>query len=316
MATNPWGREIPSEPGAKQIVSDGQAYPVRETLKLASSFTITDSPSTGETIVDGGGVEGMTAVGLAIATAPTYAAVRTLLGLVDIETQESKSIAHAKAVCNFAFAPAIWRASAVQAFGSSGSPWPSNILSSSSTRTVDSAGETGGSTLFTTSGLSGGQCQWLSVSNGLGVFAPSAMPDLVRAQDRWHCEFDFRLNSTPDAQTELGVGWIATDGTGGPSIGVRGAQSTSFFRLFMGGTSTGVNSTIAVDAARHRARIWANGATPGTIYGSIDDEAPISMTGVAFGKAAGPYGQITNGTTLAAQNVNMFDAIYCFEGVA
>ena len=249
--------------------------------------------------------------------ADNYAEMRTLLGIEDLSTLESQAVARAKAVCNFAFPPSVWRADCVSKPGSTGSRWGAAILSASSTNISDTAGEYGGSFVMTTSGLSGGQCEWLGVPNGLSVYGSSLMPDLVRAQDKWFMEWDFKLNSTPDAQTEFGEGWFAADASAfGPMIGLRGAQSTAFFRMFIGDSATGVNSTVAVNTTRNRARMWADGLTPGTIYGSVNGETPISMTGIAFAKGAAPYGRIKNGTTLAAQNVNLYHSIYVCEGVA
>lgn len=261
-------------------------------------------------------IQGSTAFSQAFITGASSAATaRTLFGIEDLATQLSQSIAHAKTVCAFAFSPQVLEFRMDQRIAGVNGGWGAVILSASSTNTVDSAGETGGSSLLTTSGLSAGEVQWLSVSNGLGVFAGSVMPDLVRAQDKWHYEFDFRLNSTPDAQTNFGQGWIAPDGTPGVWAGVQGATSTAKFRIFLEGVG-GVSSTLNIDTARHRVRVWANGSTPGQIFGSFDGETPVSFTGATFGKAAGPYGHIANGTTLAAQNVNMFNSIYVHEGVA
>jgi hypothetical protein len=155
-----------------------------------------------------------------------------------------------------------------------------------------------------------GQAQWLSVPNGLGVFGPDVMPDLVAAASRWHLEFDFRVNSTPDANLQFGQGWIDPAGSATMFIGVNATQAK--FQLIRTGGVT-ANSTVNVDTGRHRARMWANGGTPGTVYFSIDGETPVAKTGVAWGTTAGPYGTIV---ATATQNVNLFHSIYVIEGVA
>lgn len=255
-----------------------------------------------------------TATGRALLTAASASAARTVLGIEDVSTIETQSISHAKTVCNFAYQPFVWRANCISKPGSAGSEWGGVILSASSTNTADTSGETGGSFIMTTSGASGGQVEWLGVNNGIGTYGSSVMPDLVRAQDRWHLEFDFKLNSTPDAQTTFGQGWADSGGGTTMFLGVLGSSSTAKYRFWQG--ATGALSTISVDTARHRARVWANGGTPGTVFFSIDNETPISVAGVTWGTMATPYGKISNGTTLAAQNVNLYQSIYVLEGVA
>ena len=256
-----------------------------------------------------------TVTGRALLTATDAAAARAALGIDDVTTIETQSIVHAKTVCSFAYPPFVWRANCVSKPGSAGSEWGGVVLSASSTNVADTSGETGGSFVMTTSGASGGQAEWIGVNNGLGTYGSSVMPDLVRAQDKWHLEFDFKLNSTPDAQTIFGQGWADSGGGTTLMIGVQGSGSTTKFRLFATG-GFAVNSTINIDTARHRARVWANGSTPGTIFASIDGETPISMSSVTFGTMATPYGKISNGTTLAAQNANLYQSVYVIEGVA
>lgn len=255
-----------------------------------------------------------TATGRALITAASAAAARTVLGIDDVSTLLSQSIAHAKQVCNFAFSPNVWHADGVSKPGTAGGRWGTVILSAGSTNVADVAGETGGGWVLTTSGASGGIIELLSVPNGLGLYGASLMPDLVAAASRWHVEYDFRVNSTPDAQTNLGCGWAKPDSTQGPVLGIQGASSTTKWRLFTPGGS-GVSSTVNIDTARHKARIWANGATPGTIFFSVDGETPVSIASVAWGQAACPYMFFGNGTTLAAQNLNLWNAIYVTEGV-
>lgn len=240
------------------------------------------------------------------------ATARANLGIVDLTDQANNELAHANLVCDFDFPSLIWHEQCVAKIGTLGSKW-TPLLSGDGAITIVQSGLRGGGNQCTTGATAASAVALISIVNGLSAFGGSFMDDLVAASSKWHVEFVAKITTTPDAATEWGIGWIKPDGAAQLLLGVRGASSTTKFRLFSG--ATGADSTVDIDTNFHRFRIWADGATPGTIFFSVDNESPISIAGFAWGAAAAPYMNITNGATAAAQTIVLQDAYYRANGV-
>lgn len=258
-----------------------------------------------------------TATGRSLLTCATAAACRAVLGISNIDETCSAGIALANSLISFTYTPQAFCSDGYAAMGSTGSRW-NNILSGSAARTVvtsPTAQERGGATQYTTGATASSQAQWLSIPNGLGVFATGVADDLTSATSKWFMQWDFSYQTTPDAQSSMGLGWIDPAGTATMFFGVQGSGSTSFFRFFRTGVA-GTSSTVSIDTKRHRVRLWHDGGVAtGTINWSIDGVAQTPITGISWGTAAGPYGTILNGTTAAAQTVRLFSSVYVVDGV-
>lgn len=252
------------------------------------------------------------AVARAFLAATTEAGQRAALGLLDLTDEASAELAHAKSVCAFANPTKLWFADALAKLGTFGSKW-TTLLGGTGNVSIVQTGERGGVNEITTGATASSYVQLISCINGLASYGGAMMNDLTAADSKWHVQFDFKLTAAVDNVTELGFGWISPGGAPGPVVGVRGAQSTGFYRLYVSGSSTGVNSTVAIDTnVWHRARMWGNG--DGKIYASIDGETPIQLTGYSYGTEAAPYGNFLNNGTAAARKWRTAGIYYRVDG--
>lgn len=258
-----------------------------------------------------------TATGRSLLTCASAAACRTALGLSNIDTFENSATAWCNSVVAFTYTPKVIYADAFSAAGGIGSRW-TNLISGTAARTIitaPSAQERGGGQQYTTGATASSEAQWIPVSNGLGAFSMGVADDLVAATSKWCVQWDFAYQTTPDAQAGFGLGWINPNGTSGPVLGVQGSGSTTLFRLYTR-AGAGTSSNVTIDNKRHRARMWHDGGVAaGTINWSIDGVAQTPVTGYAWGQPAGPYGNVFNGSTAAAQTVRIYEAFYAVDGV-
>lgn len=236
------------------------------------------------------------------------------VGSNDARDLRAWAIADAQARCGFSSKFEVWDEFYVRNAGS-GSRWAAALLGGSSSQTLvtSGAGERGGGLQLSTGATAGSQCQLLSVPNGLGIFGGQVMDDLVASTSKWYCLHSFRLVTTPDAATTIAMGWVSSAGTPGPSLGVRGANSTTLLRSFLYGSATGVNSSVSADTSWHVGRMFNNGtSSPACAY---DNEAVKYFT-PAWGANAAPYIIVENGATAAAQTIVMGASIYIYESKA
>lgn len=169
------------------------------------------------------------------------------------------------------------------------------------------SGADSGSRQFTTGATAVSWSQLYSLADG--CYVEPTFADIIN--QRWHFECDIKLSTTPDANTSLLFGLSDTSLTPSIGVGVRGAQSTTKYRCFIWGTSTGVNSTVTIDANWHRLRMWCAGGT--LVYFQVDNETPVSFSPGTAG-VVGPFFDIRNGATAAAQTVRTRYAIYRWDG--
>lgn len=260
------------------------------------------------------------ATGRDVIRSATPAAAREALELPDLTDAANSELAHANTVCAFTYPSECEVFGGAAKPGTVGSKWGANLATGSgglgnSGKGVVTTGVRGGAVQLTT-GATASSGSWLiGVVNGLGIYGAALMDDLVGATSKWHIEAVLRIDTTPDAETEIGIGWIDPGGGLAPLwFGMRGAQSTANFRLFRSGTATGINSTVAiVPGVPFRLRVWANG--DGKIYASVNNETPIELTGQAWGQAAAPYVGVTNGSTAAAQTITVWPVRYRSDGM-
>ena len=242
----------------------------------------------------------------------TQAGQRSALGLVDLTDEASGELANAVANCGFTYPSKLWTADALAKIGTLGSKW-TPLIGGTGAVSIVQTGERGGVNEITTGGTGSSSVQLISCINGLASYGAALMNDLTASDSKWHVQFDFKLTAAVDNVTELGMGWISPGGSPGPLLGVRGHQSTSFFRLFIMGSSTGVDSTRPVDInVWHRARMWAGG--DGKIYASIDNETPMELSGYTYGTEATPFASFSNNATGAARKWRTGSAHYRVDG--
>ncbi len=271
----------------------------------------------------GGGVPAaltMTSAGRAMAAASDAAAQRTLLSLTDVTDEASAELAHANSVCSFTY-PSVSKVFRNNTkIGTLGNDWTlltggSGALGNSGKGVATSgwAGG-GGANILTTGATASSYVQLISCVNGLAILGGAMIDNLVSATAKWHFETVFKISTTPNSNTEIGVGWVDSGGGDQLLVGVRGAQSTTKFRVFKGGTSTGANSTVSIDTNPHRFRMWGNG--DGKVYFSVDYESAIQLSGATWADTvAAPYVTVQNGSTAAAQTVYLSTARYRVDGV-
>lgn len=253
-----------------------------------------------------------TVFGRALLTAASAAAQRTALGLLDLSGVEMSALAHANSVCAFTKLPTVWRAYMNPKTATAASKWITHDIGGTGGIVQIVTGADVGGREITTGATANSYCQLSSLEGSTYVQPLSA--ELIGA--KWHFECDFKLVTAIDNVTELGIGF--NDGAlsyGRPLIGVRGHQSTGFFRCFLGVSATGANSTVAVDLnVWHKLRMWSDG-TAGTIYFSVDGETAIALTGLASTGVVGPYIRTHNGATAANRGIRNRYAFYTTEGL-
>lgn len=232
--------------------------------------------------------------------ATTAAAIRAALGILDLTDERSAALAHANAVCAFANPSKVWEADCVTKVGTQGSKWhmltggAGALLSPTSAAGPAYQGETGGPNFFTTGGT--GTVNLISIPNGLLHYGVSLIPDLNAAASKWHVQFDMKITTAFDATAEASQGWIDPDGNELFMMGAKGSVSTTKFGLFKNVTAL---STVDIDGNWHRFRFWADGATPGTAYFSVDGETPIPLVGFTWTHGACPYVQLAQSGAVA-----------------
>lgn len=291
---------------AIQAVFNSTGVPVvqRQVLLLPSSIVAADDTEKEATVLTIG-----SAAGRAVLDALTAAAQRTALGIVDLTDEENSALAHANTVCAFTYPSVLAKFPALAKPSQPGSAWVQSAGTGTAAVTRVASGSRGGALQLTT-GASGGEIDFVAGAVADGVFAGSFVDDLVAATSKWHVEYTAKVTSTPGATTEWGLGWISPPGTPGPMMGVRGAQSTAKFRMFKGGTATGVNSTVSIDTNWHRFRMWGNG--DGLIYFSVDNETPVTLS-TTWGAAAGPFVNLIQASS--QQTVLLGAARYRVDGM-
>jgi hypothetical protein len=252
--------------------------------------------------------------------ATTEAAQRAAIGLSDLTDEALGELAHANTVCGFSY-PSECRTFDNEAkIGTLGSRWtalPSGATGGlgNSGKGIVTSGWRGGANQITTGATAGSACSLIAIVNGLLLYGSSLMDDLVGATSKWQVEAVIRMDTTPDAQAKMGIGWIDPGGNALIFMGVQGSGSTTKFRVWKeGGGGTGATSTVNLDTNPHRLRMWGNG--DGKIYFSVDNETPIQLTGQSWGMAATPYVTIENGSTNAAQTVTLGTIRYRTDGMA
>lgn len=278
--------------------------------KLGASLIYPGQSTRSTNIVDS------TAIGRSILTAPSVASILAILGVANLDTWENRAVAHANSVVTFRAAHHTFFGGAVAKLGTLGSDWTALFAGSGAT-TIVQTGEEGGCSNITTGATASSSTELITVVNGLGAYGASYVSDLTAASSKWHVTWDFKLTTVPDAQTEFHMGWVApATGVSGPAVGIRGASSTGFYRLFVAGTATGVTGSVARDTKRHRAEFWHDGSVvPGTINWTFDDIAQTALTGYSWGASAAAYVRIANGSTAAAQNAIVCQYGYQGDGV-
>lgn len=256
-----------------------------------------------------------TAIGRSILTAASASAILSILGVSNLDSWENRAVAHANSVVTFRAAHHTWFGSVVPKLGTLGSDWTA-LFSGSGATTIVQSGEEGGCSQITTGATASSGVEGISVVNGLGSYGASYISDLTAAAGKWHVTWDWKLTTVPDAQAEFVTGWATPAGVPIIGVGVRGAQSTGFYRLFVAGTATGQTGTVARDTKRHRAEFWHDGSVAaGTINWTIDDVAQTAVTGYSAGAPGAPYFRIINGSTAAAQTAIICQYGYQGDGV-
>lgn len=221
------------------------------------------------------------------------------------------ALADAEAKCAFTGRYSYWDETFAAKPGTTGSRWGAGLLTGTGAITQQTTGVRGSVTRLTTGATAASQVELISVINGLGIYGSSMMDDLVAATSKWYVTYAFRLITVPDAVTRIEMGWVKSDSTPGPMLGVRGASGTTNFRTFLSSTATGVDSTVAIDANNwHVAKMWNNGAT--SIKSQFDSAAYTTFS-PAWGGNACPYVLINNGATAAAQTIELSDCVYVFD---
>lgn len=261
-------------------------------------------------------IYGSTALGRSILTAPSASAVLALLGVQNIDTWENAAIAHANSVVSFRSGHHTWFGSAVAKLGTGDARW-TTLLTGTAAVTIVQSGEEGGCNQITTGVNAASSAEGISVVNGLGSYGASYVSDLANATAKWHVAWDFKFTTTPDAQAEFAVGWASPAGAPEVGVGIRGAQSTGFYRLFRQMTATGQTGATAIDNKRHRTMFWHDGSVAaGTVNWMIDGVVQTPLAGYNPASPGAPYWRIANGTTAAAQTVILCQFGYQGDGVA
>lgn len=261
-------------------------------------------------------IYGSSAIGRSILTASTASAILTILGIQNVDTWENRAIAHANSVVTFRSAHHTWFGSATAKLGTLGSDW-TTLLSGTGAVTIVQSGEEGGCNQITTGVNAASSVEGIAVVNGLGSYGTSWVSDLANSTSKWHVTWDFKITTVPDSQAEFAVGWASPAGAPEVGVGIRGAQSTGFYRLFRQMTATGVTGTTARDTKRHRAEFWHDGSVAaGTVNWTFDDVAQTALTGYNPASPGAPYFRIANGTTAAAQTAILCQYGYQGDGVA
>lgn len=285
LPLDPYGNVIPASPGAKRVTqSDGTTVPMRTNLAL-SGITVTDNP-TGDT------------------TTLTASATAAGLGLTSVLQAE---LAHANLVCGFTNPSEALVVDMREAVGAGNAGFKSNSLVNSGALTRVFTTDDAGSKQVTSGATATSWAQLYSLADT--CYVEPTFPDTINS--RWHFECNMKVTTAPDANTSIGFGVADKDLTPGFVVGVRGAQSTTKYRLFIWGTSTGVNSSVSVDTNWHRFRAWCAGGT--TVYFQVDSETPVSITLTSTG-VVGPFLDVRNGGTAAAQTIRTRYAIYRYDG--
>lgn len=143
--------------------------------------------------------------------------------------------------------------------------------------------------------------------------AGAASPALIQnpSSEGWYVGGRFKITTVPDAQTDIYIGLINVANNRKLGFGSLGSTSTTKFTARIG-TAT-LTSTVNLDTGWHTGELWGTGST--TLFLSIDGEAPVS--GVMGGVPADcflPIIDALNGTTAAAQTVQIDDITYIFGG--
>jgi hypothetical protein len=260
-----------------------------------------------------------TTAGRAMSAAADATAQRVLLGLTDLGDEAVNELVHANTVCAFT-KPSVCKAFSNHAkVGTLGSEWTALV---GGTGALGNSGKGvaisswpggGGANILTTGATASSYVQLISIVDGLSLMGGAMIDNLVSATGKWHMETVFKISTTPGANTQIGVGWVDSSGADQLLVGVRGAQSTTKFRVFKGGTSTGTNSAVSIDTSPHRFRMWGNG--DGKVYFSVDYETPVELSGVTWADTvAAPFVAMANGATAAAQTIYLGTTRYRVNG--
>jgi hypothetical protein len=132
---------------------------------------------------------------------------------------------------------------------------------------VDVAGFKGGVSRMSTSVTIGGNAQ----NNGTSRIVQNA------STDRWYFAWRFRIPSTVDVNTRIGMGFRNFGATSDIVIGAMGNSSLANFVLQYDGTlgtGTGVSLGVALDTAWHIGEAWQPG--DGKYHARLDGGTPIT----------------------------------------
>lgn len=186
--------------------------------------------------------------------------------------------------------------------------WPMFTIAGSASGTMSQASRAG-VVVMTTGAASGSTL----------IMRPHGAPSLLAAvqTDKWYAVSRAQLTTTPDAQAlVVPLDIIHTPvGVNVPSVqlGALGDASTALFsaRIFnQAATATTVVSTVAIDTSWHTWEAWSNGTN---VLFAIDGVtiASLAATNLGTGGAATLGAVLLNGTTAAAQTLNLDSTYLC-----
>lgn len=227
----------------------------------------------------------------------------------DLTSLDSVALAAANSRCNFTNPPLHVRLDMIHKQVSNRSPWIIGLGTSGSE--TYSSSSPGPGILFST----GASSTDIQGATGVAGSTGSAwISDLVSASSKWHVRWYFKFTSTPSANTRLALGWVDPGGgLVGPSVGVFGSASTAKFAFARLNWATHTLSTVNIDQGDHKVDMWANGAAPGTVFFSFDNETTKTVTGATFGLGALPFFDFACTDAGAAQSVILKPSFYTVD---
>lgn len=281
---DPYGNPVPATPGYRQFLSSlGAVVRPRNTIRLGSGLTATDD-----------GVDSTT---------------------LNVQVDEaSAELAHANTVCAFTKPSQVLKMEAGPLVNTLGSHWYATGSGSTYCTRVNTGTDAVGGAWKLGTGTSASQTSQLGTATATN-FTIAFVNDL--AAGCWHVRYFMKVFSTVDATTNMGVGLAKVDASAMLVGGVLGALSTTKFCLNnspeTNSATKSVLSTVSIDANWHQFDIWADG-TAGKVYFAVDNETPVSITGLTWGAPAGPWAHACNGTTSADQAILLRNAYYRVNG--
>ncbi len=281
---DPYGNPTTAVPGYRQVVdSYGNVAQQRNTLRLGRGLTATD---------DG---------------------LDTTVVTPDCDEGTSE-LAHAAYVCGFTSPSQLLKMETGPLVDTLGSKWHASGGGSTTCTRVNTGSDAKGGAWTLATGTSASQTAQLGMATATN-YTIAFVNDL--AADKFHLRFYMKVSTTPDATTNMGMGFAKVDASAFLIAGVLGGVSTTKFCLNnspqTASATKSVLSTVSVDTNWHKFDIWATG-TAGTVYFSVDGETPVSVTGLTWGAPAGPWAHACNGVTSANQAFLLRNSYYRVNG--